>query len=175
MPRESGQNPLPCDFASHPGRHALVAAAAARHSDGEALSVAARALAKHAPRGGAFWGACAGPVAAKNAAAADAVARVLADGAWCNVHALPGDAVVFEARELGGYGARWACDYDGDAVRPAACAFRGFLEPRAADGHDRSWTRGDADDDAEWDLGPEDLDAPYETWDGTRWVRLGVT
>lgn len=102
------------------------------------LTVAGRALMKHLGRRPPGWGACywgteaaaaAGGDGAKSAAAATAVARVLTDAVWLNVHALPGGAqgAVVEARVPGGYGARWAWDAGGGGA--AAGGFRGFLEP----------------------------------------------
>lgn len=102
------------------------------------LTVAGRALMKHLGRRPAGWGTCywgteaaaaAGGDEAKSTAAAAAVARVLTDAVWLNVHTLPGGAqgAVVEARVPGGYGARWAWDAGGGGA-PAG-GFRGFLEP----------------------------------------------
>jgi hypothetical protein len=60
---------------------------------------------------------------------ARAVLGRLVDGiAWMNVHAFAG-AITLEVRNADGYGARWTLDG----------AFRGFLEPQAANGHDVGW------------------------------------
>jgi hypothetical protein len=97
----------------------LLAAAEGTHRD--RLTVAARALAKHAGRSGDhFWGDPRGPVAGQNAAAAAVVRRILAGRTWWNVFGHFAHDVVFEARLPSGHGARWA---DGGAT------FVGFLEP----------------------------------------------
>jgi hypothetical protein len=102
-------------------RAELLAAAARAHNPVNGLSVAARALAKHAPRSPAgFWGDPSGPVTDKNRAALDVVARILDGATWWNVFGHPQHETVFEARVPSGHGARW-----GDGGRQ----FIGFLEP----------------------------------------------
>ena len=98
------------------------------------LTVAARALHKHADRGTErFWGSAAGPEAAKNAHARAVLERVLAEAVWLNAHCTGGLAEpLFEARVPEGYGARWALTADG-------ARFRGFLEPPMEDGHAKRW------------------------------------
>ncbi len=99
----------------------LLASAAAKHSVRESLTVAARALAKHAGRStDRFWGSPRGPVAEQNVAAAGVVAKILAERTWWNVFGHYAHDVVFEARLPSGHGVRWA---DGGA------SFVGFLEP----------------------------------------------
>lgn len=99
----------------------LLAAASAKHGVREALTVAARALAKHAGRSGdGFWGEPRGPVAGQNAAADAVVRTILAGRTWWNVFGHYAHDIVFEARLPTGHGARWA---DGGAT------FVGFLEP----------------------------------------------
>eukprot|EP00850_Spirogloea_muscicola_P000450 SM000002S05530 [mRNA] locus=s2:664136:667474:+ [translate_table: standard] len=72
-----------------PPRAALLASFAAVHdaqsSGNNKLTVGARALAKHAARS-ASWGPCNGSDAAKSAAAAAALRRLLGAAAWLNVH-----------------------------------------------------------------------------------------
>jgi hypothetical protein len=97
--------------------------AAADRAGRQGLSVAGRALAKHAPRSpGSFWGVASGPVAVKNAAARAAVARVLDGATWWNVFGHPEHGLVYEARLPSGHGVRWR--HPGDE-------FIGFLEPFA--------------------------------------------
>ncbi len=101
----------------------LMAAAQGAHRD--SLTVAARALAKHAGRSGdRFWGTPRGPVAVQNEAAAAVVRRILTERTWWNVFGHFAHDVVFEARLPSGHGARWA--YGG-------ATFVGFLEPFDAD------------------------------------------
>ncbi|GAB0490242.1 hypothetical protein MMPV_001474 [Pyropia vietnamensis] len=109
------------------------------------LTVAGRALMKHLGRRAPGWGTCywgteavAGGATTcgdgvKNAAAAAAVGRILADAVWLN-------GVVVEARVPEGYGARWAWDADGGAS--GAGRFRGFLEPHIL--QPRPWEEGTA-------------------------------
>eukprot|EP00850_Spirogloea_muscicola_P012992 SM000086S23044 [mRNA] locus=s86:199226:202524:- [translate_table: standard] len=71
-----------------PPRAALLASFSAVHdaqSGNSKLTVGARALAKHAARS-ASWGPCNGSDAAKSAAAAVALGRLLVAAAWLNVH-----------------------------------------------------------------------------------------
>jgi hypothetical protein len=87
----------------------------------QGLTVAARALSKHAPRSAeSFWGAVTGPAAFKNAAARAAVERILGAATWWNVFGHPAHGLVYEARVPTGHGARWR--HPGDE-------FIGFLEP----------------------------------------------
>jgi hypothetical protein len=130
-----------------PSPRSLIAGFSARHSPQSAapLTVGARALAKHAHRSTArFWGSVSGGDAAKNAHALRAVAGVLRDAVWVNVHCLStaggggahgsGDGqahgdidlsnAIYEVRQAEGYGARWSAD---------GGSFRGFVEPQAWD------------------------------------------
>lgn len=131
-----------------------------RRSDREPLSVGARALAKHCQRvvstdGGSeddassAWGVSElrGNDASKNARALEVLTTLLDDAVWKNVHALPpfkeeSSVVTMEVRNSRGYGARWEIRGGAD---DAGCedgggyAFRGFLEPPMADGHERRW------------------------------------
>src|SRR5262249_1791340 len=104
-----------------PSREKLLAAAAKPNGPGDPLSVAGRALAKHAVRGtGSFWGSVTGSTAEKNAAAEALLVRILDEATWWNVfgHFAHGD--VFEARVPSGHGARWGNGGE---------EFIGFLEP----------------------------------------------
>jgi hypothetical protein len=68
---------------------------------------------------------------------------------WRNLHWLPHQVLVYEARVLEGYGMRWAQDRsrvpDAGAVADADEAvappwiFRGFVEPMMENGHDVGW------------------------------------
>ena len=108
---------------------------------GCALTVGARALAKHAHRGKAgYWATVAGEGKGglkggdreKSFRAKSALKSLLASAVWANTHALPGNVLVHEVREQQGYGARWH-------VTGNQCVFRGFLEPQMAYGHDKKW------------------------------------
>ena len=113
-----------------PTRSALLAAAATLHPN-SGLTVAARALAKHAQRcSSGFWGSAAysGQEADKNAAAEEVMRQLLDGAAWLNCHRLPHCLETFEVRIAAGYGARWV-----------GGAFRGFLEPHTAGGHESRW------------------------------------
>jgi hypothetical protein len=104
-----------------PSRAKLLGSAMQAHSDTDRLSVAARALAKHAPRStGTFWGTVAGSVDDKNAAAQVLLERILDQTTWWNVFGHYKHVLVYEARVATGHGARWG--HGGDE-------FIGFLEP----------------------------------------------
>src|SRR5262249_35452200 len=102
-----------------PPRARLLASAFRRHSAADSLSVAARALAKHAHRG-SFWGECTGSVAEKNATAEAVVNRLLDEATWWNVFGHFAHGLVYEVRVPSGHGARWG---------RAGAEFIGFLEP----------------------------------------------
>jgi hypothetical protein len=100
-----------------------------------ALTVGGRALTKHAQRSSeGYWGESKGTAAAINANAEAAVVRVMREAVWMNLHILPDDLAVFEARVAEGYGARWVCDAQGNDW-----TFRGYLEPPTAGGHESGW------------------------------------
>jgi hypothetical protein len=108
-----------------PPRAVLLAAAERACGRGDALSVAARALAKHVHRSpGVFWGKVEGPVAHKNRAARAVVEQVLDQATWWNVFGHYKHDTVFEARVPSGHGARWGRD---------GTALIGFLEPFETD------------------------------------------
>lgn len=99
----------------------LLAAAMRRHHPSDELSVAARALAKHAHRSpDRFWGEVTGSSAARNAHAVGVLAGILAGRTWWNVFGHFAHETVFEARLPSGHGARWG---------HAGGEFVGFLEP----------------------------------------------
>jgi hypothetical protein len=104
-----------------PPREKLLASAMRPHSPLDRLSVAGRALAKHAPRSsGTFWGAVTGGPDEKNACAHRLLERILDEATWWNVFGHFKHERVFEARVATGHGARWG--HAGDE-------FIGFLEP----------------------------------------------
>jgi hypothetical protein len=135
----------------------LIAAFDRPHEYGQAMSVGARALAKHHHRDTttSWWlnGAFKGSQADKNAQALGALARVLRDCSWANVHLLPHDIVTYELRCEAGYGARWviipqpveSSSVDGEVAEVASgevfttVEFRGFLEPHDEEGHAKGW------------------------------------
>lgn len=104
-----------------PPRAKLLASAQQVHGGGDRLSVAGRALAKHAHRSpSAFWGAVSGSSDDKNAAAERLVRHLLDQATWWNVFGHFKHETVFEVRVATGHGARWG--HGGDE-------FIGFLEP----------------------------------------------
>ncbi|KAL7548681.1 hypothetical protein ACHAWF_011960 [Thalassiosira exigua] len=107
------------------------------------LTVAARALAKHAHRGAdGFFGVVQGSESEKNEHADSVVHRLIREAAWINIHAFGGvdDArPVVEVRTVEGYGARWSAEWNKDAFSPEGVRFRGFLEPNQPDGHEHRW------------------------------------
>lgn len=110
-----------------PSPVALCRSFLAPHSGTSRLSVGARALHKHWQRSESHvWGAgIRGNDQAKNARAAEVLARLLHEAVWINIHSGVGDhEPVFEIRQRDGFGARWAAD---------GTRFRGLLEPQAWD------------------------------------------
>ena len=107
------------------------------------LTVAARALAKHAHRGAeGFFGSISGGDAQKNNHAEQVVSKLIKEAAWINIHAFGGvdDArPVVEVRVEEGYGARWSAVWTTDAFTPTDIQFRGFLKPNSEDGHESRW------------------------------------
>lgn len=104
-----------------PAREKLLASALRPHSPADRLSVAARALAKHAPRStGTFWGSVTGSADEKNATARRLLEQILDQTTWWNVFGHYKHVLVYEARVATGHGARWG--HGGDE-------FIGFLEP----------------------------------------------
>eukprot|EP00899_Mesostigma_viride_P013665 jgi/Mesvir1/2229/Mv14006-RA.1 len=114
-----------------PSRRELLASFSALHPKSRDLTVGARAFCKHAHRCSSnWWGDASGSVAQKNARAAQVVDTILQGATWMNVHRLPHDLPVFEARVAQGYGARWSAD---------GSQFRGFVEPQMPGGHEAHW------------------------------------
>jgi hypothetical protein len=104
-----------------PTRARLLASAMKPHSPADRLSVAGRALAKHAHRSPEeFWGKVAGSVEEKNAAAEKVLNHILDNTTWWNVFGHFKHVLVYEARVPTGHGARWG--QGGDELI-------GFLEP----------------------------------------------
>lgn len=107
------------------------------------LTVAARALAKHAHRGEeGFFGTVKGSETEKNKQAECVVERLISEAAWINIHCFGGvneTRPVMEVRTADGYGARWSAVWTKDAFSPEDVEFRGFLEPQMDDGHQQSW------------------------------------
>lgn len=115
-----------------PPRKVMEEAFTKKHSPNAELSVGARALAKHHHRDqtDSWWGICTGNEKAKNKNALDNMNKVLDNATWINIHWLPQDVIIMEARHGDGYGARWS---------PDGKEFRGFLEPQMVDGHTVGW------------------------------------
>ncbi|KAJ3109578.1 hypothetical protein HDU96_007181 [Phlyctochytrium bullatum] len=132
------------------------------------LTVAARALAKHAHRDeqGEGWGGplVSGTVAAKNVRAAEVLGRIFGDPVWMNLHQLPHNTLVYELRNSEGYGTRFYIRSGAQSVagtstttettsdelseeeagdvtdsKPKSLEFRGFLEPPMENGHEVGW------------------------------------
>ena len=101
-----------------------------RPNSKSSLTVAARALAKHAHRGAAgFFGIVQGSESQKNEHANAVVERLMKEAVWINIHAFGGideQRPVMEVRTMEGYGARWCAVWDEE---PDDVRFRGFLEP----------------------------------------------
>ena len=76
------------------------------------LTVAARALAKHAHRGSdQFFGILAGSEAQKNKHADRVIQRLIQEAMWMNIHCFGGideSNPIMEIRTFDGYGARWS-------------------------------------------------------------------
>ncbi|XP_055885668.1 uncharacterized protein LOC129926352 [Biomphalaria glabrata] len=112
-----------------PSRKLLLASFTAKHSPNSELTVGARALAKHFHRDKSdSW--CTESEAEKNRHALQIMQNVLDNAVWINIHWLPHDVFIIEARQDQGYGLRWSAD---------GSNFRGFLEPQMIDGHEVGW------------------------------------
>ncbi|CAG8702897.1 22411_t:CDS:2 [Gigaspora margarita] len=129
-----------------------------RASISNILTVGAKAFSKHCHRdtSGSFWGVCNGSEKQKNEQANRALAKILTNAAWINLHSLPHDTRVFEVRNPDGYGARWEIresqcqqlqsQMDSNSIANSVnnndgtnIMFRGFLEPQMKDGHSKGW------------------------------------
>ncbi len=99
----------------------LLAAAARPHSPTDPLTVAARALAKHAARHpDPWWGKVTGIVPQKNESARRVLERLLDAPTWWNCFGHYKHEVVYEVRGPSGHGARWGLK---------EMTLIGFLEP----------------------------------------------
>lgn len=95
------------------------------------LTVGARAFTKHCERSSdGWWGPLKGNDETKNRVALAKLEFILDTCVWKNVHSLPHAHVTMEVRTALGFGARWTVTEQ---------AFRGFLEPQMANGHDTRW------------------------------------
>eukprot|EP00026_Physarum_polycephalum_P009597 Phypoly_transcript_09725.p1 GENE.Phypoly_transcript_09725~~Phypoly_transcript_09725.p1 ORF type:complete len:299 (+),score=24.64 Phypoly_transcript_09725:114-1010(+) len=93
------------------------------------LTVAGRALSKHAQRSvDGWWGEAQGTEILKNSRAEKMILKILQNATWINIHSLPHELPCLEVRIAEGYGARWLAD---------GAQFRGFLEPQMEDGHEK--------------------------------------
>lgn len=115
-----------------PSRKSLLASFTVKYIQNSELSVGARALSKHFHRdhSDSWWGVCTGTEAAKNYHALELMNKILDSAVWINIHWLPHDIHIIEARQDQGYGIRWSAD---------GSSFRGFLEPQMIDGHEVGW------------------------------------
>ena len=118
-------------------------------SNSAGLSAGARAWSKHAHRSGShpatakmtkdalssfgWWGRPKGPVDTINANALELFWKVMNAATWKNLHWLPHQVLVFEARVQEGYGMRWCQVGDGP------WQLRGFVEPMMENGHELGW------------------------------------
>ncbi|KAL0959406.1 hypothetical protein HGRIS_014655 [Hohenbuehelia grisea] len=96
-----------------------------------------------------WWGTPSGPVASINERALVLFWRIMDGATWRNLHWLPHQILVYEARVAEGYGMRWAQDRgkkqdeeDQDVVAGVIeppWIFRGFVEPMMENGHELGW------------------------------------
>jgi len=91
-----------------------------------------------------WWGTPSGPVAVINEKALELFWKVVDGGSWRNLHWLPRQVLVYEARVPEGYGMRWSQDQSLEAeaertVEGKEWVFRGFLEPQMENGHEVGW------------------------------------
>jgi hypothetical protein len=85
-----------------------------------------------------WWGTPSGPVARINERAVALFWKVMDAATWRNLHWLPRQVLVYEARVEEGYGMRWSQDQGKDGVE-AQWTFRGFVEPMMENGHELGW------------------------------------
>ncbi len=85
----------------------------------ERLSVAAKALSKHANRS-EYWGEIKGKTEKKNREAIRIVSKIIDERLWWNKYRHSRDEIVFEIRVASGHGCRW----NGEGTK-----FIGFVEP----------------------------------------------
>ena len=115
-----------------PSRTALLNSFNSLQNEKAEITVGARALSKHFHRDStsSWWGSCTGTEQAKNQHALGLCNKILDDAVWINIHWLPHDVILIEARNHQGYGVRWSSD---------GSLFRGFLEPQMTNGHEIGW------------------------------------
>ncbi len=99
-----------------PTRDSLISLSRAKHKE-TALSVAARALAKHQARS-SFWGKTKGGIEERNQQAEHWIQMILQNKTWWNMYGHYRHEYIYEARIKSGHGARW---------NPTN--FVGFVEP----------------------------------------------
>ncbi|KAJ6568414.1 hypothetical protein DFH09DRAFT_983258 [Mycena vulgaris] len=120
------------------------------------LTAGARAWSKHAHRSqpqdlpekakkeaessAGWWGTPSGPVAVINERALGLFWKVMSAATWRNLHWLPHQILVYEARVAEGYGMRWYQDRSAVQGNEAPdWIFRGFVEPMMEGGHEAGW------------------------------------
>ncbi|KAJ8520025.1 hypothetical protein ONZ45_g3065 [Pleurotus djamor] len=105
-----------------------------------------------------WWGRPSGPVKDINERALELFWRIMNNATWRNLHWLPHQVLVYEARVEEGYGMRWSQDRASHAegtdagtngkeetaevkveVEGRPWIFRGFVEPMMEDGHEKGW------------------------------------
>ncbi|KAF8869070.1 hypothetical protein BD779DRAFT_1589539 [Infundibulicybe gibba] len=101
-----------------------------------------------------WWGTPSGPVAVINERALTLFWKVQNNATWRNLHWLPHQILVYEARVSEGYGMRWSRDEsaphpdsesdsfgrdDVVTVGQRPWQFRGFVEPMMENGHEIGW------------------------------------
>lgn len=100
-----------------PPRKKLIKSAKLVHK--ENLTVAAKALSKHANRSD-YWGEVRGKTEAKNREAIRVLDRLIDEHVWWNKFTHSRDEIIYEIRIASGHGCRW----NGDGTK-----FIGFVEP----------------------------------------------
>lgn len=118
-----GQRHTPASLTDHTAiprtKEELLAATDTIHSS--KITVGARALTKHVNRNtGEYWGEVRGSEEKKNETARNIIEKILSNTTWWNVFGHYKHDIVYEARVIEGYGARWGKDGE---------IFIGFLEP----------------------------------------------
>ncbi|KAG2142953.1 hypothetical protein DEU56DRAFT_792663 [Suillus clintonianus] len=91
-----------------------------------------------------WWGTPSGSVSSINDRALALFERVVDKSTWRNLHWLPHQVLVYEARVAEGYGMRWSQDRSvlesGEVVAELlSWTFRGFVEPMIENGHEVGW------------------------------------
>ncbi|KAG1810561.1 uncharacterized protein BJ212DRAFT_1377514 [Suillus subaureus] len=92
-----------------------------------------------------WWGTPSGSVSSINERALTLFERVVDNSTWRNLHWLPHQVLVYEARVAEGYGMRWSQDRSvlesgGEVVAELPLwTFRGFVEPMIENGHEVGW------------------------------------